>query len=123
MNAVSFVLEGKEYNLHFGMDAYEIIFDRGLTAAMNKSGSNFKTCCNIIYGGLVNKANMQEVQPPTWEEAFVLTEKLFAGDHPDIQNLIFDAYNGSVASNMLQKAMDNIMGTKKPTGKKKQSQK
>ena len=112
MNEISFELLGKKYDLYFGMDAYEIIVDRQLEDAFNNTGSTFKACSYVIFGGLVNNAIIERLTRPSYKEAYKLTENIFLHGE-DLQNRIFDIYNSSVANDLLKKAVDNVTGNKK----------
>ena len=121
MSKISFEINGKEEHLYFGMDAYEIVQTKSVQATIDNNVSNFKMCSYIIFGGMVNYAVLKEINKPTYEDAYLLTEQIFLKE-TDFQDKIFKAWNESLANETLQKVLNGVKKkaeeSKKQTGTK-----
>jgi len=105
MSKVTFDIKGVSHNLYFGMDAYEIVAEMSFKATVENNVSNFKMCSYIIYGGMVNHCVLKETAKPLYEDAYLLMQEIVQ-ESEEFQNMIFSAWDESVANKMLTKVLD-----------------
>ena len=117
-----FELEGVKYSLHFGMTAAQIFSEKSMQEVrklMEETpdvdpkdlvADNVKSFAYMIYAGMCNEADREERKRPSFTEVYDLTERVLLEAPEQLQHDIFEAYNGSKATekqrNMLNTAVE-----------------
>lgn len=105
---VSIKVSGETYTMNFGMMAVEIIGQRMMLNGDN--ASVIKGMIDIIYAGLVNEAYLNGTAPMTYRETSELVDEILELENSkEIQNQIFDCYNGSKAGKKVLEALESMI--------------
>lgn len=111
----SVVNDGNEvfYSLYFGLLATQIYAQKCLHVSNNKiETSNTKEFSFIIYGGLCNAAEINDLPYPSFELAYELTEEILSRGE-DLQTEIFKSWSESKAGSKLIAALPKPDKSKK----------
>jgi len=95
-NKIDFEIDGVKHSLRFGMTAVEITQNKAYQHTQlhnNEQLSTWDMFVVIIYSGLCNNADVEEINRPKWKDAFDIAESL--ADETETTMLIWECWENS----------------------------
>lgn len=112
-------IQGVTHSLYFGMAAIQIFSEKSIHELQILAAENPKTPLDklqadpvksfayIIYAGLCNQADIEELQRPTFKFAYDLADSILYEDD-EFQKPIFDCFNNSRAHKALKERLGGV---------------